>query len=155
MTFLISITLDQFHMFLNTIWKVNVAQSCLTLCDPVDCIGKNTGVRCHSFLQGILPTQGSNLGLPLCRWILYQLSHQGSLLGPIWMGIISYIVFQHNSVLFFSSSWWEGLCNTRSIQSSSCFFLLHTISSQTPASHPQGETKFSFWWFRQDHKIFV
>ena len=31
-----------------------------------------------SFLQGIFPTQGSNLGLPHCRWILYQLSHKGS-----------------------------------------------------------------------------
>ena len=29
-------------------------------------------------LQGIFPTQGSNPGLPHCRWILYQLRHQGS-----------------------------------------------------------------------------
>ena len=28
--------------------------------------------------RGILPTQGSNLGLPHCRWILYCLSEQGS-----------------------------------------------------------------------------
>ena len=28
--------------------------------------------------QGIFPTQGSNPGLPHCRQILYQLSHQGS-----------------------------------------------------------------------------
>ena len=27
---------------------------------------------------GIFPTQGSNLGLPHCRQILYHLSHQGS-----------------------------------------------------------------------------
>ena len=27
---------------------------------------------------GDLPTQGSNPGLPHCRWILYQLSHKGS-----------------------------------------------------------------------------
>ena len=49
-------------------------QSCLTLCNPVDCSlpasslhgdspGKNTGVGCHAFLQGIFPTQGSNLCL--------------------------------------------------------------------------------------------
>ena len=31
-----------------------------------------------SFLQRIFPTQGSNPGLPHCRWILYQLSHKGS-----------------------------------------------------------------------------
>ena len=40
--------------------------------------GKNTGVGCHFFLQGIFPTQGSNLGLLHCRQILYCLSHQGS-----------------------------------------------------------------------------
>ena len=32
---------------------------------------------CHSLLQGIFPTQRSNLGLPHCRQILYHLSHQG------------------------------------------------------------------------------
>ena len=42
---------------------------------------KNTGVGSHSFLQGIFLTQGSNLGLLHCRWILYHLSHQGS---PFW-----------------------------------------------------------------------
>ena len=31
-----------------------------------------------SLLQGILPTQGSNSGVPHCRRILYHLSHQGS-----------------------------------------------------------------------------
>ena len=30
------------------------------------------------FSRGIFPTQGWNPGLPHCRWILYQLSHQGS-----------------------------------------------------------------------------
>ena len=47
-----------------------------------DSPGKNTGVGCHDLLQGILPTQGSNPGLPHCRCILYCLSHQGSL--RIW-----------------------------------------------------------------------
>ena len=35
----------------------------------------NTGVGSHSPLQGILPTQGSNLGVLHCRQILYCLSH--------------------------------------------------------------------------------
>ena len=43
-----------------------------------DSPGKNTGVGCHALLQGIFPTQASNLGLPHCRWILYRLNHQGS-----------------------------------------------------------------------------
>ena len=33
---------------------------------------------CHFLLQGIFPTQESNLGLPHCRQTLYPLSHQGS-----------------------------------------------------------------------------
>ena len=40
--------------------------------------GKNTGVDCHSLLQGIFPTQGWNLGLPHCGHILYRLSYQRS-----------------------------------------------------------------------------
>ena len=39
--------------------------------------GKNTGVGCHSRLQGIFPTQGSNPSLLHCRQILCQLSYQG------------------------------------------------------------------------------
>ena len=67
-----------------------VAQSSPTLCDPMDCNlpgssvhgdspGKNTGVGCHALLQGIFLSQGLNPGLPLCRPILYSLSHQGSM----------------------------------------------------------------------------
>ena len=63
-----------------------VAQSCLTLCDPMDCSppgssvhgdspGKITGVGGHALLQGIFPTQGLNPGLLHCRQILYHLSH--------------------------------------------------------------------------------
>ena len=40
--------------------------------------GKNTGVASYSLLQGIFPTQGSNLSLLNCRQMLYCLSHQGS-----------------------------------------------------------------------------
>ena len=69
-----------------------VAQSCLTLCNPMDCnlpcssvhgifSGKNAGVACHFLLQGIYLTQESNLHLLRCiscRWILYLRSHWGS-----------------------------------------------------------------------------
>ena len=51
-------------------------RSCSTLCNPMDCSppgssvhgdspDKNTGVGYHALLQGIFPTQGSNLNL-LC-----------------------------------------------------------------------------------------
>ena len=61
--------------------KANVAQLCLTLCDPIspwNSLGQNTGVSSLSLLQGIFPTQGLNPGLPHCRRILYQLSQKGS-----------------------------------------------------------------------------
>ena len=55
---------------------------------PWDPPGKNTGVGCHSLLQGIFPTQGWNPGLPLCRQILYCLSHQGSPRIPEWVAYL-------------------------------------------------------------------
>ena len=59
---------------------MRVTQSCLTLCDPMDCTwnspGQNTGVGSLSFLQGIFLTQGSNTGLLHCRRILQQLIHR-------------------------------------------------------------------------------
>ena len=39
---------------------------------------KNTGMGGLSLLQGIFLTQESNRGLLHCRWILNQLSYQGS-----------------------------------------------------------------------------
>ena len=48
------------------------------LYSPWNSPGQNTGVDSLSHLQGIFPTQGSNPGLPHCRGILFQLSHQGS-----------------------------------------------------------------------------
>ena len=48
------------------------------LYSPWNSPSQNTGVGCHSLLQGIFPSQGSNPHLPHCRQILYQLSHKGS-----------------------------------------------------------------------------
>ena len=70
-----------FWLLLRVIVLCLVAQSCLSLCDPMDCSppgsslqgnspGKNTGVSCHAFLQEIFPTQQSNSGLLHCRQIL-------------------------------------------------------------------------------------
>ena len=60
-------------------------QSCLTLCDPMDYSppgssvrgdspGKNTGVGCHALLQGIFPTQGSNISYVFLTgsWVVYH-----------------------------------------------------------------------------------
>ena len=48
------------------------------LYSPWNSPGQNIGVGSLSLLQGIFPTQGLNPGLLHCRWILYQLSYQGS-----------------------------------------------------------------------------
>ena len=66
--------------------KCSVAQLYLSLCDPMDCsppdsfvhgifLGKNNGVGCHFFLQGIFMTQELNphlLHLLHCSQILYH-----------------------------------------------------------------------------------
>ena len=97
-----------------------VARSCLTLCDPMDSSppgfsvhgdspGKNTGMGCHDFLQGIFPIQGSNPGLPHCRQILYHLSHQSSpytyvqfssvqSLSRVWLFVIPWTVAHQASL---------------------------------------------------------
>ena len=69
--------------------KSGVAQLCPPLCSlhglqptrllrPRNFPGKSPGVGCHFILQGILPIQGLNPGLPYCRQLLYSLIHQGS-----------------------------------------------------------------------------
>ena len=63
---------------------VKVIQSCLTLCDPRDYTvhgilqAKILEWVAFPFSRGIFPIQGSNPGLPHCRWILSQLSHKRS-----------------------------------------------------------------------------
>ena len=63
-----------------------VALSCPTLCNPMDCSspsssvhgdspGKITGVDWHALLQGIIPTQGSNLHLLLLLYSWQILYH--------------------------------------------------------------------------------
>ena len=64
-----------------------VVQLCPTLCNPMDCSPPGSPIHgilqarildlgCHFLLQGIFPTQGSNLGLLHCSQTLYPLSHQ-------------------------------------------------------------------------------
>ena len=63
---------------------------------PWDFPGKDTGLGCHFLLQGIFPSQGSNLGLLHPRQVLYlyRLSHQGNpLRGLIWN--VSFISSSH------------------------------------------------------------
>ena len=71
---------------------MSVAQSCPTLCDPMDCSPPGSSVQgilqarilewvAIFLLQGIFLTQELNQDLLKCRQILYHLSYQGSLEG--------------------------------------------------------------------------
>ena len=72
--------------------RVLVTQSCLTLWDPMDCSPSGSSIHGISqarilgwvaipFSRGIFLAQELSPGLPHHRWILYHLSHQGSLGG--------------------------------------------------------------------------
>ena len=85
--------------------SVKVSQSCPTLCDPMDYSVHGilqARILACSLLQGIFPTEGSNLS-PHCKRILYQLSHiysvkyiclktslVRSVLGPIFVNLATY-----------------------------------------------------------------
>ena len=88
------------------------AQSCPTLCNPIDCSlpgsspwnfpGKNTGVGCHFRLQGIFPTQGWNPHLlPPLHWQANSLSRAPS--GKSLWQCIKWKSLR--SVLLFATSW--------------------------------------------------
>ena len=79
--------------------EVKVAQLCPALCNlmdsnPWNSLGQNTGAGSHSLLQGIFSTQGLNPVLPHCRWILYQLSHEGS---PRILEWVAYLISSRSS----------------------------------------------------------
>ena len=70
---------------------MSVTQLCSTLWNPMDCSPPGSfvhrilqarilGLGSRSLLQGLFQTQGWNPGFLHCRWVLYHLSHWGSLL---------------------------------------------------------------------------
>ena len=84
-------------------WTSEVAQSCPTFCDPMDC--SLPGSSSHQILQarilewiaipfsrGTFPTQGSNPGLTHRRQILYYLNHEGS------PRILEWVVYPFSSI---------------------------------------------------------
>ena len=120
-------------------------QSCLTLCDPINC--SQLGSSVHGIPQarilewlampssrGIFLTQGSNPGLLHCRQILYQnLSHWGS---PIEPELLPFHYFRQQ---FFPL--WNRSPDSFQFQShcSLCFpsaivFILKAFSSTSPNS---------------------
>ena len=67
---------------------------------PWDSPGKNTGVGCHSLLQGIFPAQGSNPGLLHCRQILSLSEPQETEMHGTWHPIKGNLVFISSSQTF-------------------------------------------------------
>ena len=61
---------------------------------PWNSPGQNTGVGSLSLLQGIFPTQGSNLGLPHCRRILLPAEPQGKPISCKGTVFIIYEIFK-------------------------------------------------------------
>ena len=90
------------------------AQLCLTPCNPMDCSPPgfciHGGLQAKALLQGILPTQESNLGLLHYRQILYYLKYQGS----------PRVLEMHNSVIwkrvYIHICITESICTTKLTQ---------------------------------------
>ena len=137
-----------------------VTQSYLTLCDPMDCSppgssvhrdspGKNTGMGCHTLLQGIFPTEGLNQGLLHYRRILYHLSCQGSPLDTmyvlnfkIFMSLLPHEFFTYcasvqslSRVQLFATPWIAARQASLSITNSWSSPKLLSIESVMPSSH--------------------
>ena len=110
------------------------------LYSPWNSPGHSTGAGSLSLLQGIFPTQRSNLGLPHCRWILYQLSHQGV------PRILEWVAYPFSN----RSSWPRNQTEVSCIVGR--FFTHWTIREATRESgqesiHSRGVTEWSLMWF--------
>ena len=100
--------------------------------------GQNTGVGSSSLFQGIFPTQGTNPGLPHCRWIFYQLSHQGS------PGILEWVAYPVSSRSSWPRNWTWVSCIAGGFASwatrealliiSQYFFIKCALSPQTASN---------------------
>ena len=99
-----------------------VIQSCLTLCEPMDCSppgssvhvnspGKNTGVCCHVLLQGIFPTQVSHVAGSFFTVWATRKKKKEKFLSRVWLFAIPWTVaYQASPSMGFSrKEYWSGL----------------------------------------------
>ena len=94
-----------YFSFLLLTVKESESESCLVVSDslrphglhsPWNSPAQNSGVGSLSLLQGIVPTQGLNPGLPHCRRIFYSLIHQGISIPEWWpMPLLQPLPGQH------------------------------------------------------------
>ena len=126
-------------------------QSCPTLCNSRDCSLPGSSVHgilqarilqwvAISFIQGIFPIQGSNLGLLHCRQVVYHLSHQGS---PIPFIVI---------VKYWLCPLFCTICTCSLLQSTLCllthypYLPLPTSLSHLVTTHFFSVSLFPFWY---------
>ena len=117
-------------------------------------------MSCHSLLQGIFPTQGSNQGLLHCRQTLHQLSYQGSPEADV-----SWHCFLARVLPFFSSAV-SPVCMVRPLKMAVLLFFAHplmdknllhlhpTYMTDLPTYLPQVPSKDCFS-FRSEHLHYV
>ena len=96
------------------------------LYSPWNSPGQNTGLGSLSFLQRLFPTQGWNPGLPHCRQILYQLSHQGS------PRILEWVAYPFSS-----------MSSQPRNQTGSLTLQVESLPAELPS---QIEARFQMWW---------
>ena len=96
-----------------------------------DSPGKNTGLGCHSLLQGIFPTQRLNPHLLHCRQILYQLLIYSQT--QISMIVISFGNQKHDIYYIRagikSKKWCGNKDLIKHLQQSTCFYAFIALLS--------------------------
>ena len=91
---------------------------------------KNTEVSCHFLLQGFFPTQGLNLCLLPCRWILYHWATREILISYHLSSVQSL-----SHVQLFATPWFAACQASLSITNSRSSLKLMSIESVMPSSH--------------------
>ena len=103
---------------------------------------RNAGVGSLS-LQGIFPTQELNQGLLHCRWILHQLSYQGTFQELCWRrqkSQVPYISFSECMLPNHFNISWHALCatlwsNAKVVQGPKVFLKVNTSPREVILSH--------------------
>ena len=131
-------TLSRFSRvrFFVTPWTVAHQLLC-----PWDSPGKVTGVGCHAFLQGIFPTQGSNLGL-LCSCIARGFFATEPPEQPV--PTLHLLGKPQQTICSLSLSWAPRTppCSRGLSADDSSFIILFSILWLSPSSHPLFQTEY-------------
>ena len=139
---------------------VLVTQSCSTLCHtrlqptrlfcPWNSPGKNTGVGCHFLLQGIFPTQGSNLSLCIYIYICYAAANSLQLCLTLWdpvdgspPGSSVHGILQARILEWTAISFSNAFMLAKSVQS--CLTLCDPMDNSPPGFSVHGILQAKYW----------